>query len=91
MVLFQMPERVAEHVAEVLGEAFVDPEQVVLHGLLIVAGGEARGAAVLAVPGVRELVRQQQAIVDESLSSVKVFSVTRSSEDWWCSRPKCAT
>ena len=56
-----MPERTASTSAKVLGQAFVDPEQVAFHRLLVVAGREARGAAVLAVPAMGELVRQQVA------------------------------
>ena len=39
-----------EDVAEVVGEAFVDPEEITLHGLLVVGRGEAGGAAIFAVP-----------------------------------------
>ncbi len=56
-----------EHVAEVLGQALVDPEQVALHGLLVVGRGQASGTAVLAVPGVGELVRKQEAVGDEGV------------------------
>ena len=63
LILLGGPDAAArgEHVAEVLGQAFIDPEQIALHRLLVVAGGEARGTAVLAVPAMGELVRQQQA------------------------------
>ena len=48
-----------EHEAEIVGQAFVDPEQIVLHGLLVVGRGEVGGAAEFSVPGVDILVRQQ--------------------------------
>ena len=48
-----------EHEAEIVRQAFVDPEQVVLHGLLVVGRGEVGGAAVLSVPRVNVLVGQQ--------------------------------
>src|SRR5579863_4343797 len=60
-----------EHEAEIIGETFVNPQQVVLHGLLVVGGGEAGWAAILSVPGVRVFVRQQaggkfaRSVVDE--------------------------
>ena len=62
-----------EDVAEVVGEAFIDPEEIALHGLLIVGRGEAGGATILAVPGVGELVGKEvalfreRAFVDEGL------------------------
>ena len=48
-----------EDFAQILGETFVDPEQIALHGLVVVGGGESGGAAVFAVPGVHELMRQK--------------------------------
>src|SRR5438445_1555678 len=47
------------HVAEVFGKTFVDPEQVSNHRLLIIRRRQAGWAAVLAIPGVHELMRQQ--------------------------------
>ncbi len=54
-----------EDVAEVVGEALIDPEEVALHGLLVVGRGEAGGAAILAVPGVGELVGEEVAFFGE--------------------------
>ncbi len=48
-----------EDVAEVLGQAFVDPEERALLHLLEVGLVEVVGAAVLAVPGVGELVGEE--------------------------------
>ena len=48
-----------EHEAEIVGEAFVDPEQIVLHGLLVVGRGEVGGAAEFSVPGVDVFVGQK--------------------------------
>ncbi len=48
-----------EHVAEITGQTFVNPQQFALHRLLVIRRGKARGAAVLAVPRVDEFVRQQ--------------------------------
>ena len=64
LVLVGGPDAAAcgEHVAEVLGQPFVHPEEIALHRLLIVAGCEASGTAIFAVPTVRELMRQQQAV-----------------------------
>ena len=45
--------------AKIFREAFVHPQQIADHGFLIVGRGEARGTAILAVPGVREFVRHQ--------------------------------
>ena len=63
LVLLGGPDAAAgcEDVAEIFGEAFVDPEEVADHGLLVVAGGEAGGAAVFAVPAMGELVGEEQA------------------------------
>ena len=49
----------SEHVAEVLRHAFIDPEQLTLLGSREVRLVEVVWAAVLAVPRVRELVREQ--------------------------------
>src|ERR1700728_2755679 len=51
-VLLRGPEAAAcgEHGAEVVGEAFIAPEQVGFHRLFEVGRGEVGGAAVLAVP-----------------------------------------
>jgi hypothetical protein len=54
-----------EDVAEVVGEALVDPEEIALHGLLVVGRGEAGGAAIFAVPGVGELVGEEVAFFGE--------------------------
>ena len=48
-------------VAVVLRKAFVDPDQVVLHGCVVVGCGLADGAAVFAAPGMDVLVGQQGA------------------------------
>ena len=46
-------------VAEVAGQAFIDPEQFGLHRLLIVGRGKVGRAAVFAVPGMDHFVREQ--------------------------------
>ncbi len=56
-----------EHVAQVLRQALIDPQQIALHRLLIVLRGQPSRATVLAVPRVRELVRQQKAGGDEGI------------------------
>ena len=70
-IVFGLPEAGAggHHVAVVFGEAFVDPEQVVLHGFLVVGREQVGGAAVFAVPGVEVFVREQ---ARESFESVVV-------------------
>ena len=50
-----------EHGAPVLRHAFVDPQQRVLHRHVVVRGGQVRGPAELAVPGMHVLVREQVA------------------------------
>ena len=44
---------------EIFGESLVNPEQVALHGHLIVGRGQARGAAILAIPAMDVFVRKQ--------------------------------
>jgi len=62
-ILLGGPEAAArgEHGAEVVGEAFIAPEEIGLHRLFEVGSGEVGGAAELAVPGVDELMREQAA------------------------------
>ena len=48
-----------EYEAQIFGQSLVDPEQIVLHDLLVVGRGEVGGAAVLSVPRVHILVGQQ--------------------------------
>jgi hypothetical protein len=54
-----------QNLAQVIRQTFVDPQQAALHGRVVAAIGAARGEphgpAILAVPGVHELVRQQGA------------------------------
>src|SRR2546423_4465598 len=59
-VLFRRPESAArrQNVAVILGQPLVNPEQLVLHRLLVVACGKPRGPSVLAVPGVEVFVRE---------------------------------
>src|SRR5260370_40243550 len=45
-----------QHLAQVLRKTFVDPEQIVLHRLLVVRCGEVRRTSVLSVPGMDVLV-----------------------------------
>ena len=40
-------------------KAFVDPEQIVLHGLLVIGRGEAHRSPIFAIPRMHILVRQQ--------------------------------
>src|SRR5205823_4780525 len=60
-ILFRRPELRSrcEHVAEVFGKPFVDPEQITDHWLLVIRRRQAGWAAVLSIPGVDELMRQQ--------------------------------
>src|SRR5579883_2683618 len=51
----------SEHISEVLGKAFINPEQIPLHGLLIVSGVEPCGAPKFAIPGMSKFVRQEVA------------------------------
>src|SRR5579864_9327593 len=51
-----------KHVSVILREAFVHPKQIVLHGLLIIGRGQVRGTAILSIPGVRVLVRQERCL-----------------------------
>src|SRR5215467_6610799 len=48
-----------EHPAEIIGQSFIDPEQISLHGLLIVGRGEVSGTTELSIPGMDIFVRQQ--------------------------------
>ena len=48
-----------QHFAQVLRQAFVNPEQVILHGLLIIRRGQIGRTAVLSVPRMHVLVREQ--------------------------------
>src|SRR5262249_655613 len=61
-VLFGRPEGGAsgEQIAQIFGPPFVDPEKISDHWLLVIARGQPRGAAVLAVPGMHVLVGQQR-------------------------------
>src|SRR5438876_2785653 len=60
-ILFRRPELRSrcEHVAEVFCKPFVDPEQITDHWLLVIRRRQAGWAAVLSIPGVDELMRQQ--------------------------------
>ena len=66
-IVLGRPEAAArrQHLAQIVGEPFVDPQQVALHRRVVAAvasaGDQAGGAPVLAVPGMDELVRQQVA------------------------------
>jgi hypothetical protein len=68
-----------------LGHALVDPEQRALLHLGEVVLVEVEGAAILAVPGVGELVGEEVGFAE--LVGWKPFSPTPLSEDWPCSRP----
>src|SRR5207248_11286983 len=52
---------IRQHFAEELGEAFVDPEELPGHRLLVAGDGESRGPAVLAIPRMHELVCEESA------------------------------
>src|SRR5882762_11544599 len=56
------PRAGCEHVAQILGEAFVNPQEVANHRLLVVARHQASGPAILAVPRVHELVGKKRCI-----------------------------
>ena len=49
----------AENIAEIGSEAFIDPKEIILHGLLVVGSGEVGGTAVFAVPRMYVLVGKQ--------------------------------
>ena len=68
-VIFRRPEAGAggHHAAVVFGQAFVDPEQVVLHGLLVVGRKQVSGATMLAVPGVEVFVSEEAGEVSEDV------------------------
>ena len=63
----------AQHHADIFRQSLVHPQQIAAHRRVVVAGGETDGPTVLAVPGMRVLVRQQlvdaaavaQIVVDE--------------------------
>src|SRR5437867_11851975 len=59
-ILFRRPELRprCEHVAEVFGKPFVDPEQITDHWLLVIPRRQAGWPAVLSIPGVHELTRR---------------------------------
>ena len=48
-----------KHLAEVIGQALVIPEQFVAHGLLVIRRGQSRRTPVFAVPRMHHFVRQQ--------------------------------
>ena len=48
-----------EHEAEIVGQALVDPKQVVLHGLLIVGRREIGGTAIFSIPAMSIFVGQK--------------------------------
>src|SRR5438105_2909463 len=52
----------SQNVAQVFRQTFVNPEQVGLHGLLIVGCSEASGPAILSIPGVDVFVREQRRV-----------------------------
>src|SRR5579875_2349135 len=62
-VFLRSPDAAAgsEHISEILGKAFIHPEQIPLHGLLVVGRVEPCGAPKLAIPGVSKFVRQEVA------------------------------
>ena len=49
-----------EHQREILGQSFVDPQQIGFERRLVIVRHETGGTAVLAVPGMNVLVRQQR-------------------------------
>ena len=51
----------AQHIAQVIRQAFIDPQQFASHRLGVVGGGQARGTAVLPIPRVGVLMRQYRA------------------------------
>src|SRR5205085_3211550 len=59
-VLFWRPQSAsrAQDVSVILGQPFVNPEQLILHRLLIIGCREQGGPPVLAVPGVKVFVRE---------------------------------
>src|SRR6185295_14176950 len=61
-VVLRSPQAAAggEQQAEVLRQALVDPEQLALHRLLVIGSRETRRPAVLAVPGMDVLVREER-------------------------------
>src|SRR5207253_6833049 len=62
----------AEHVAKIRSQAFVDPQQIGLHGLFVIRSGQVGWATILTVPGMHVFMRkeagfdQAQAIIDQS-------------------------
>ena len=48
-----------EHEAEIIRQAFVDPEEIVLHGLLVVGRGQVGGTAEFSVPRVDVFVGKE--------------------------------
>src|SRR5207249_12152861 len=62
----------AEHVAEIRSQAFVDPQQIGLHGLFVIRSGQVGWATILTVPGMHVCMREEagfdqaQAIIDQS-------------------------
>ncbi len=53
------PRARGKDVAQIMRESLIYPEQVALHRVLIVRRGQARGTAILAIPGVYELMRKK--------------------------------
>jgi hypothetical protein len=51
-----------QHRAQVIRQSLVDPEQIVLHRLLIVGSGEVRGTPVFSVPRMNVLVGEQAGV-----------------------------
>src|SRR4029077_5206088 len=63
-VLIRGPETAAggQDGTDVFGQALVNPQQVCLHGLLVVRRGEADGTTIFAIRGVREFMGQQAGV-----------------------------
>jgi len=49
----------AEQVAEVRSQAFVNPQQIGLHGLFVIRSSQVGWATILAVPGMNIFVRKK--------------------------------
>src|SRR5579864_3936492 len=56
------PAACRKNAAQILGESFVHPEQVGLHGLLIIGGGQPGGATVFSVPRMNIFMGQKRGI-----------------------------
>ena len=87
-----MPEQRRQHIAVILRQALIDPEQIVLHGDVEVGSPEARRAPEFAVPGVRIFMSQQVAACTRPppFQSVKYLASVLSSLDWSMLKPFAA-